>query len=166
LEAALQPSVTIDNALPPWLVLIFFALNIVTVSLLAFVVLHSFVSDRRRLRELEVAYLNREMLLRQSQRLASLGTLAAGIVHELNNPAAATRRAAEQLRDAFVSLEKARIQFDTMALTPAGREMLQTCVHGVFAAGDVRAGSSKRVAAAVGEGSATIGMVHRYLETV
>lgn len=44
--------------------------------------------------------------------------------------------------------------------------LLETSVPGVFAAGDVRAGSSKRVAAAVGEGSGTVGMVHRYLETV
>ncbi|HEY7574725.1 MAG TPA: fused response regulator/thioredoxin-disulfide reductase, partial [Thermoanaerobaculia bacterium] len=42
----------------------------------------------------------------------------------------------------------------------------ETSVPGVFAAGDVRAGSGKRVAAAVGEGSATVSMVHRFLETV
>jgi thioredoxin reductase (NADPH) len=42
----------------------------------------------------------------------------------------------------------------------------ETSLPGVFAAGDVRAGSSKRVASAVGEGSATVGIVHRYLETV
>jgi len=42
----------------------------------------------------------------------------------------------------------------------------ETSVPGIFAAGDVRAGSGKRVAAAVGEGSATVSMVHRYLETV
>ena len=42
----------------------------------------------------------------------------------------------------------------------------ETSVPGVFAAGDVRSGSGKRVAAAVGEGSATIAMVHKYLETV
>jgi thioredoxin reductase (NADPH) len=42
----------------------------------------------------------------------------------------------------------------------------ETNVPGIFAAGDVRAGSGKRVANAVGEGSATISMVHRYLETV
>ena len=41
-----------------------------------------------------------------------------------------------------------------------------TSLPGVFAAGDVRMGSSKRVAAAVGEGSAVVGMVHKYLETV
>jgi thioredoxin reductase (NADPH) len=42
----------------------------------------------------------------------------------------------------------------------------ETNVPGVFAAGDVRSGSGKRVAAAVGEGSASVGLVHKYLETV
>ena len=42
----------------------------------------------------------------------------------------------------------------------------ETNVPGIFAAGDVRFGSGKRVANAVGEGSATVSMVHRYLETV
>jgi thioredoxin reductase (NADPH) len=44
--------------------------------------------------------------------------------------------------------------------------LFETSVPGIFAAGDVRAGSGKRVAAAVGEGSGTVSMVHRYLETV
>lgn len=44
--------------------------------------------------------------------------------------------------------------------------IFETSVPGVFAAGDVRGGSGKRVAAAVGEGSGTVSMVHRYLETV
>jgi thioredoxin reductase (NADPH) len=44
--------------------------------------------------------------------------------------------------------------------------LFETSVPGIFAVGDARAGSSKRVAAAVGEGSAAVGMVHRYLETV
>jgi thioredoxin reductase (NADPH) len=44
--------------------------------------------------------------------------------------------------------------------------LLETSVPGIFAAGDVRATSGKRVAAAVGEGSGTVSMVHRYLETV
>jgi thioredoxin reductase (NADPH) len=44
--------------------------------------------------------------------------------------------------------------------------LLETNVPGIFAAGDVRAGSGKRVAAAVGEGCRTVGMVHSYLETV
>ncbi|MFJ1258346.1 NAD(P)/FAD-dependent oxidoreductase [Cupriavidus sp. CuC1] len=42
---------------------------------------------------------------------------------------------------------------------------LETSVPGIFAAGDVRAGSIKRVAAAVGEGATTIHLVHQYLAT-
>ena len=42
----------------------------------------------------------------------------------------------------------------------------ETSVPGVFAAGDVRSGANRRVAAAVGEGSAAIYSVHRYLRTV
>jgi thioredoxin reductase (NADPH) len=44
-----------------------------------------------------------------------------------------------------------------------GRSLLETSVPGVFAAGDVRAGSVKRVAAAVGEGATAIQLVHGYL---
>jgi thioredoxin reductase (NADPH) len=42
----------------------------------------------------------------------------------------------------------------------------ETSVPGVFAIGDVRAGSVKRVASAVGEGSVVIQHVHRYLEGI
>jgi thioredoxin reductase (NADPH) len=41
--------------------------------------------------------------------------------------------------------------------------LLETSVPGVFAAGDVRHGSIKRVAAGVGEGSMAIAFVHQYL---
>ena len=44
--------------------------------------------------------------------------------------------------------------------------LFETNVPGIFAVGDVRSGSSKRVAAAVGEGSGCIGAVHRYLASV
>ncbi|PVG81049.1 fused response regulator/thioredoxin-disulfide reductase [Nocardioides gansuensis] len=44
--------------------------------------------------------------------------------------------------------------------------LFETSVPGIFAAGDVRAGSGKRVAAAVGEGSGCVSVVHRYLATV
>ncbi|MPY88641.1 MAG: fused response regulator/thioredoxin-disulfide reductase [Luteitalea sp.] len=44
--------------------------------------------------------------------------------------------------------------------------LFETSTPGVFAAGDVRAGSNRRVASAVGEGSAAIYTIHRYLETV
>jgi thioredoxin reductase (NADPH) len=44
--------------------------------------------------------------------------------------------------------------------------LFETNVPGVFAVGDVRAGASRRVASAVGEGSAAIFSVHQYLQTV
>lgn len=44
--------------------------------------------------------------------------------------------------------------------------LFETSVPGIFAAGDVRAGANRRVAAAVGEGSAAIYTIHKYLETV
>ena len=42
---------------------------------------------------------------------------------------------------------------------------LETSQRGVFAVGDVRAGSVKRVSAAVGEGAAVVAQVHEYLQT-
>jgi thioredoxin reductase (NADPH) len=41
--------------------------------------------------------------------------------------------------------------------------LLETSLPGVFAAGDARAGSVKRVASAVGEGSTAISLVHQAL---
>src|SRR5205823_8223505 len=46
----------------------------------------------------------------------------------------------------------------------AGAEnLLETSVPGIFAAGDVRSGSTKRCAAAVGEGSMAVQFVHAHL---
>jgi thioredoxin reductase (NADPH) len=42
--------------------------------------------------------------------------------------------------------------------------LLETSLPGVFAVGDVRSGSIKRVASAVGEGSIAISFVHRVLQ--
>jgi thioredoxin reductase (NADPH) len=44
--------------------------------------------------------------------------------------------------------------------------LLETSSPGIFAAGDVRHGSVKRVASAVGEGAVSIALVHQYLKTV
>jgi len=44
--------------------------------------------------------------------------------------------------------------------------LLETSVPGIFAAGDVRHDSIKRVASAVGEGAVAVSFVHQYLQTV
>ena len=51
-----------------------------------------------------------------------------------------------------------------MAWDDAGpRSPYQTSLRGVFVVGDVRDGSVKRVASAVGEGSVVVQAVHQYL---
>jgi thioredoxin reductase (NADPH) len=47
-----------------------------------------------------------------------------------------------------------------------GNRPLETSRRGVFAIGDVRAGSTKRVAAAVGEGAQVIAMLHGFLAEI
>jgi thioredoxin reductase len=56
-----------------------------------------------------------------------------------------------------------------VAQSPHWRErrqpyLLETSRRGVFAAGDVRSGSVKRVASAVGEGAMAVQLVHEYLK--
>jgi thioredoxin reductase (NADPH) len=50
----------------------------------------------------------------------------------------------------------------------AGREptFLETSMPGIFAAGDVRQGSTKQVAAAAGEGATAALLIREYLKTV
>lgn len=48
-------------------------------------------------------------------------------------------------------------------VTGNGAQPLETSLPGVFAIGDVRAGSTKRVAAAVGEGAAVVAQIHAML---
>lgn len=120
-----KPALAAENALPHRLVLVFFVLNVSAVSSIAFVVLSSFVSDRRKLRELEVAYLSQELTLRQNEKLATLGTLAAGVAHELNNPAAAARRASDQLRAALARRDEALFRLDVTDIPPNARGVLQ-----------------------------------------
>jgi thioredoxin reductase (NADPH) len=47
--------------------------------------------------------------------------------------------------------------------TEHGARTLETSVDGIFAVGDLRAGSTKRVAAAAGEGAAAVAQIHAYL---
>jgi thioredoxin reductase (NADPH) len=51
-------------------------------------------------------------------------------------------------------------------ITGAGSSPLESSVPGLFAVGDVRAGSVKRVGSAIGEGAQVVAELHRFLARV
>jgi len=69
--------------------------------------------------------------LRQSERMAQLGTLTAGLAHELNNPAAAVNRSAGQLMDAMVRYGDAWAMVAT-GLDEAGARLVDKYLRGVL----------------------------------
>ncbi len=68
------------------------------------------------------------------EKLVSLGTLAAGLMHELHNPGAAAKRAASQLRENLLRLQQLSLRNAAKQKTPEQlqcmRELLEHAVNG------------------------------------
>jgi signal transduction histidine kinase len=133
LSGLLQPILRTDNNLPEPLIIAFFVVNLATLSAIALGVIVYFVRQQdlamqlmQKNRDLEQAYLQQEIMLRQSEKLATLGRLSAGMAHELNNPASAAQRGAEQLRDAIPQLLEAQFELGASGLSESQLETLAT----------------------------------------
>ena len=78
------------------------------------------------LRTITARLRNTESMLRQSEKMVALGTLAAGLAHELNNPAAALARSADQMKDVMAAWVETGASLSGAQVAPAAiREALE-----------------------------------------
>jgi signal transduction histidine kinase len=87
------------------------------------------MSERPEIGEIFISTLARRIRqsqawLRQQEKMAALGKLSAGLAHELNNPAAAARRAAFDLREESLKAQRAALAHDER-FTSSQREQLE-----------------------------------------
>lgn len=62
--------------------------------------------------------------LRQSEQMAQLGTLTAGVAHELNNPAAAVNRGADQMRDILLPFAQTQADLAKFDFSDSQKEII------------------------------------------
>ena len=109
--------------------IIFFMMNLSIASIVVFIFasyyVNSAIREQKRNNELLNSNLQQELVLRQNEKLATLGKLSAGVAHELNNPAAATLSGVEQLRISVAKLEKSEYKLGQLSLSSVQNELLE-----------------------------------------
>jgi signal transduction histidine kinase len=80
----------------------------------------------QRLQSHQVEALHREKLI-------SLGTMAAGLMHELHNPGGAAKRAASQMRENLLRLQQLSLRTNSQARTPEQTECLRQLLEHTLA---------------------------------
>jgi signal transduction histidine kinase len=68
-------------------------------------------------------------ILLQREKMASLGTMAAGLMHELNNPGSAAKRASTQLRESLTHLQELNLRTCRMGLQPEELSCISDLQH-------------------------------------
>lgn len=112
----------------------------------------------QRLHTYQVEALHRE-------KLVSLGTLAAGLMHELHNPGSAAKRAASQLRENLMRLQQLSLRSSGRAKTPEQLECMRGLLEHTLSGCRLAAMSSLEQAdaeEAMGEWLASSGVENAY----
>ncbi|MCB9059826.1 MAG: GHKL domain-containing protein [Calditrichae bacterium] len=143
MSGILQPFLRPENNLPQSVIDLFFVINIITVAFIIFLVLTHFVKNKdkvihliQRNRELETSRKEKEILLRESDKLATLGRLSAGIAHELNNPAAVASRGSKYLIQTLADFEKNLFDIASIKLDDKQIKAFKTLANQFNRAGD------------------------------
>ena len=130
-----------SNDLPDALITTMFVMNIVFVCGAILLLLDFYVRQKdhvlaviRRNSDLEDAYLAQEITLRQSDKLATLGKLSAGMAHELNNPASAAQQATRQLSELLLNDKEIQGALAQLDLNHSETEILDNYSDGFRAA--------------------------------
>ena len=125
-----------------WFIILMIVLGLLIIATMISVFIHALIAQSverqhlleqkelvielmREKRELEEAYLQQEIMLRQNEKLATLGKLSAGVAHELNNPASAAQRAVSQLQDSILNLEQAEFGLGQLDLSTSHLKALE-----------------------------------------